>query len=166
MSIERDIKESIKHLTGSQQELFFPAEVVSIGDKSCEASYDGIEYHILLCAIDSIDNSLVIRPKVGSTIQVADLSGGEKRILLAFQYTEIENIEVFGGEKGGMCNTLELKKQLDVMSKRIDSIIDALSQSPTAAQDGGAAYKSAISSALASLDKEDFSEIEDTRIKH
>lgn len=167
MSIEKEIRERLKDISGARNDLFFPAEVIAIGDKTCTAVSDDIEYDdILLCAIDGIDDSLVIRPRVGSTIQIADLSDGTRRLLICFQYTAIDNIEVFGGKNGGLCNTVELKDQLEKMSNRIDSIIDALSKSPTAAQDGGATYKAAIATALAGLGKEDFSGIEDTRIKH
>lgn len=75
-----------------------------------------------------------------------------------------------GDGYGGLCKTQELKNQLDVLSARVDNIVDALKNSPTTAEDGGAAYKSGIGSIIdtymAINPKEDFSQIESEKVKH
>jgi len=76
-------------------------------------------------------------------------------------------VELFGADAGGVVKAAELKTQLDKLSARVDGIIDALKNSATAVQDGGAAYKAQIAAALAALtDKEDFSGIESEKVMH
>lgn len=75
--------------------------------------------------------------------------------------------EVNGTQNGGVVIGSELKKQLSAMTARVDAIYNALQKSPTTAQDGGAAYKSAIVTALSAVtQKEDFSNIESDKVKH
>ena len=76
-------------------------------------------------------------------------------------------VELFGTDAGGVVKAAELKTQLDKLTARVDGIIDALNNSATAAQDGGATYKGQIAAALAALaDKEDFSNIESEKVLH
>ena len=76
-------------------------------------------------------------------------------------------VELFGAGAGGVVKAAELKTQLGKLAARVDGIIDALSNSQTAAQDGGAAYKAQVAAALAALaDKEDFSDIESEKVLH
>lgn len=71
-----------------------------------------------------------------------------------------------GDNLGGLTKAKELKNQLDVMSSRIDAIINALSNSPTTPQDGGASYKAGIVTAISGLPKEDFTQIESNKVYH
>lgn len=49
----------------------------------------------------------------------------------------------------------------------MDTIINALQNAPTAAMDGGAAYKTGIVAALATIvNKENFSNIESDKVRH
>lgn len=73
---------------------------------------------------------------------------------------------VWNGGSETTANATDLKKQLTTMSARIDSIINALSSSAVAPQDGGATYKTNIATALSGLTKEDFSGMIDDKIKH
>ena len=76
-------------------------------------------------------------------------------------------VEVNGTQNGGAVKAAELKKQLSVLTARVDALYNALKNSPTAAQDGGAAYKGAITAALSAVSqKEDFSGIESDKVKH
>jgi phage gp45-like len=77
------------------------------------------------------------------------------------------NIELFGTDAGGVVKAKELKTQLDKLTARVDGIMDALKNSATAAQDGGATYKGQIVAMLATLvDKENFSNIESEKVLH
>lgn len=73
---------------------------------------------------------------------------------------------VWNGGSETTANASELQKQLNLCKTRIDAIIDALSNSPITAQDGGATYKGAIASALSGLTSEDYSNMIDDKIKH
>ena len=72
-----------------------------------------------------------------------------------------------GDDNGGLCITPELVKQLGYLTTRVDTIINALKNSQTAAQDGGATYKAGIVSTLATItNKENFSNVESDKVKH
>jgi phage gp45-like len=76
-------------------------------------------------------------------------------------------LELSGTDAGGVVKAAELKSQLNKLSARVDGIIDALKNSQTAAQDGGATYKAQIAVKLSSLaGKEDFSNLESEKVLH
>lgn len=78
-----------------------------------------------------------------------------------------ETICLDGDDFGGLCKTQELQTQLGYLTARVDAIINALEQSATGSQDGGATYKTNITIALNAIaNKEDFSNIENAKIKH
>jgi phage gp45-like len=76
-------------------------------------------------------------------------------------------LELFGTDAGGVVKAADLENQLNKLSARVDGIIDALKNSQTAAQDGGATYKAQIAAMLTALvDKEDFSNLESKKVLH
>jgi phage gp45-like len=76
-------------------------------------------------------------------------------------------VELFGKNLGGVVKVEELQDQLAKLTARVDEIINALNNSPTAANDGGATYKGAITVALATItEKEDFSGIASDKVFH
>ena len=76
-------------------------------------------------------------------------------------------IKFDGDDNGGLVIGPELKTQLGYLTARVDTIINALKNSPTVAQDGGAAYKAGITTTLNTIvNKEDFSNIESNKVKH
>ena len=76
-------------------------------------------------------------------------------------------VELFGKDLGGIVKVEELKNQLATLTARVDGIMNALKNSPTAPNDGGSTYKGAIVGALNSLtDKEDFSSIASDKVFH
>ena len=77
------------------------------------------------------------------------------------------SVELFGKDLGGVIKVGELRSQLAKLTARVDGIMNALKNSPTAAYDGGAAYKAAIVSALnAIVDKENFASIASDKVFH
>ena len=76
-------------------------------------------------------------------------------------------VELFGKNLGGIIKVDELKSQLAKLTARVDGIINALKNSPTTMNDGAAAYKAAIVTALNLLvNKEDFSSIASDKVFH
>ena len=76
-------------------------------------------------------------------------------------------VELFGRDAGGVVKAEELKREPDKMTARIDAVISALRDSPTAPQDGGATFKAAIVAALNAIrDRENFAGIESEEVKH
>lgn len=81
--------------------------------------------------------------------------------------TTDDTLELDGNNNGGVVIAPELTKQLGFLTQRVDTIINALQNAPTAAQDGGATYKAGISAVLATIaNKENFSGIESDKVKH
>ena len=76
-------------------------------------------------------------------------------------------VELNGADAGGVVKAGELRDELGKMTARIDAIINALRDSPTAPQDGGATYKAAIAAALSAVtDVENFADIESGEVMH
>ena len=75
-------------------------------------------------------------------------------------------IEIGGSDNGGLLIWAELEKQLQAVSDYLQGIADALSNAATGAQDGGAAYKSAIALKLKTLTLPDYSKVESDSVLH
>lgn len=75
-------------------------------------------------------------------------------------------LTVWNGGSETTANATNLRQELTKMSRRIDTIIQAISSSPVAPMDGGATYKAAMAAAVSAPPKEDFSKIIDDKIKH
>ena len=77
------------------------------------------------------------------------------------------NTTTFNGGSETMANATDLKKQLEKMSKRIDGIIDAIKNAVATPQDGGTGLQKTMVAALATIvDKENFGQMIDDKIKH
>ena len=76
-------------------------------------------------------------------------------------------MELNGADAGGVVKADELRNQLGKMTARVDAVMSALTDSPTAPQDGGATYRAGIVMALNAIaDRENFSDIESGEVKH
>ena len=148
--------------------VIFTAQVVEVQDKTCTVKIGTLTTtDVRLCAVvNDNEASLIVKPKEGTQITVADLSNGQMRDLVVIKYDEIDTITINGGKLGGLTITPELVANLGKMTARINGIIDAIKNAPTVPQDGGSAFKAAIVTALNGLvDVENFSKIENERIK-
>lgn len=77
------------------------------------------------------------------------------------------NTTTFNGGSETMANATDLKKQLEKMSKRIDGIIDAIKNAVAIPQDGGTGLQKTMVAALATIvDKENFGQMINDKIKH
>ena len=77
------------------------------------------------------------------------------------------NTTTFNGGSETMANATDLKKQLEKMSKRIDGIMDAIKNAVAIPQDGGTGLQKTMVAALAKIvDKENFGQMIDDKIKH
>ncbi|MCQ2202392.1 MAG: hypothetical protein MJZ27_09930 [Bacteroidales bacterium] len=103
-------------------------------------------------------------PKEGSMVAVLMKNEAQGVVVMV---EEVEKIVINGGERGGLINIEELRDNLEKMTKRIDGIMNALKNSSTGTQDGGASYKAQIEAKLAMIvEKEDFGNIEDKEVVH
>lgn len=107
---------------------------------------------------------LVQIPKENSMVMVV-IRGKSQGFVVMVE--EVEEVIIRGGENGGLIKIGELVENLDKMTKRIDGIIEAIKNSTTVAQDGGTSMKASIVASLNTLtEKEDFSKIENEKIRH
>lgn len=136
----------------------------------------------LTSVIDSMESYFVIIPAEGSTVLVQVLRNDSEDVAVCsvrdvlevrfkigqMMFKSTADGHVFnGGELGGMCITPELFSQLGKMSKRIDTIENAIKNSAVAGGDGGAAFKAAMIGTIeANTEKENFDNIENDKVKH
>lgn len=81
-----------------------------------------------------------------------------------------ETISFDGDGFGGLCKTQELKTQLDILSGRLDSVVDGIKNATITPEDGGASLKAGVVASINAYilehGTEDFSEIESDKVKH
>lgn len=110
------------------------------------------------------DNSVTLTTKSVS-VEVKD-----KTAKIDVDGTTVEfdgNTTTFNGGSETMANATDLKKQLEKMSKRIDGIMDAIKNAVAIPQDGGTGLQKTMVAALAAIvDKENFGQMIDDKIKH
>ena len=166
MSTERDIKEAIRAIAnGGGGKTFFTAEVVKVTGDTCTVKSDGLEMSdVAICAIGGASgNSLVVVPKVGSTVLIADLSDGTRRDLCIVKYTEVESITINGGNLGGLVNVCDLVDRLNEIEKDINDLKGSLPGCLT----GSTTSPTGITNwSLNPLTETTRNDIEDTKIKH
>ncbi len=121
-----------------------------------------LPYHNVALGLGAI----MTKPAVGCECIIAILEA-EDSVAWLIHTDEADEIVFRDGENGGLTITPELKKQLDTMTKRIDAVYNAINNSAVAPGDGGATFKTNMVAVLSTVtQKEDFSKIEDEKIKH
>lgn len=173
-----EIARIIKEMAGTVQVIMFTAEVVSVEGDTCTISVEGLDVPdvLLTPADDGKEGKLTITPKVGSIVTVADLSGGTMRRMAVVQWGEVERInctceqiELNGGENGGLVNIESLKNNLDALKKYVEAMKNAIGAgftsvgASTAAN--GAFGKQAFDAQMASQNI-NFEDMEDAAITH
>lgn len=162
------------------------AKVKAVGLESCavECIDDAsiIEGVRLKATINKENEGVIITPKVGSYIIVSGI-GNSDQMHFVSMYTEVTAITINmngqsivvdkngtvwnGGKNGGFCIVPELKTQLEKLTKRVDDIISAMGKGVPSPGDGGAALIAGINGYLSAItEKEDFSGIENKKVKH
>ena len=162
-------------------------ESVDIDTQTCTVVREGAPklFDVRLNAtIAEYTDRLILKPKLNSSVLLAIIENdvNEAFLLACSEIEEISlNIEeqsllinkegfVFNeGNWGGLIKIEELKTQLEKLTARVDGVIDALKKSKPAvgSSDGGKAYVDLVIAALAPFtESEDYSEIEDDKVKH
>lgn len=159
------LKESLIRYLGLNKKPYniFFAKVRSVQDYTCGIEVSDIELTgVSLCAtINENKNNLIIKPKIGSDVLVADLSGGEFRTLVVIQYTEVESISLNGGKLGGLINIEGLTDKINKLIDAFNNHTHLVKTTGTAAAQSGMAE--VITAPFSSLNKADY---EDTKILH
>ena len=82
-------------------------------------------------------------------------------------FSEIETVSIRGDQYGGLIKIEELKKQLEIVTSRLNTLYDAIKNATTAAQDGGATLQSTMKVILSTqIETENFDSIENESVKH
>ncbi len=84
MDVYQDIKQKLCQLTGADIDRgLFTAEVTKVSGDTCSVRYGTLEFEdvrLRVIAEDSNNSRMLLTPKVGSCVLVADLSGGDKDV--------------------------------------------------------------------------------------
>lgn len=170
MTQDEKILRSIAQLGGGETKCFiasvknnYPdADIVDVEDLS-GTLYTDVRKKAALSG--GIESGLLITPVSKSTVIVARIEESDE--LYIAMYSDIESIVVNGGENGGLTITPELVTQLAKLTARVDGIITSIKNGIPVAQDGGLALQQSIVAGLNTLvNKEDFSNVENKKIKH
>ena len=161
-----EIARHIKSIVGDKN-VIYTGRVKSVNrtNITCIVSLEGGDGEIeASLQVGDKGKGLVQIPKESSMVMVV-IRGKSQGFVVMVE--EVEEVIIRGGENGGLIKIGELVKNLDKMTKRIDGIIEAIKNSTTVAQDGGTSMKASMVAALNTLtDKENFSAIENEKIKH
>lgn len=174
----QDIKEAIRTIVGKGNggSLFLVGEVKSVEGESCTVDVAGLEIdEVRLTAVnDGADGKLLLTPKEGSIVLLADMSGGTLRDLAVVGFTNVEKIEATigqitlnGGDNGGLVNIKDLTNKLNNLEKDINKLKQAFTTWVPVPQDGGSSLKAGVASwAAQQLVQTQVSDIEDDKITH
>lgn len=177
MDTYAEIARAIKAITGGNGgTALFTAEVKSVEGETCTVLVGELEVPdvLLTPADEGADGKLVITPKEGSQVTLADLSGGELRHLAVVHWGEVEkisltadSIELNGGDNGGLVKIEALTDKINNIEKDINKLKQAFTTWVPVPQDGGASLKGGVASwAAQQLVQTQVSDLEDDKITH
>ena len=177
MDTYAEIARAIKAMTGGNGgTALFTAEVKSVEGETCTVLIGELEVPdvLLTPADEGADGKLVITPKVGGQVTVADLSGGELRQLAVVHWGEVEkisltadSIELNGGDNGGLVKIEALTDKINNIEKEINKLKQVFTTWVPVPQDGGSSLKSGVASwAAQQLVQTQVSDLEDDKITH
>ena len=164
----QNIGDLIKQLAANSEEVYsLPCKVVSIdSDNLAELEPLNGDPNLLGVRLTAgaSETPFLVTPVIGSAVIATFLSRNTAFISL---YSEIESVEIRGGDLGGLVKVEELKSELAKLTARVDGIISAINNGVPVPTDGGAALQTTIKAALATIvNKEDFTNIENENVKH
>ena len=164
----QNIGDLIKQLAANSEEVYsLPCKVVSIdSDNLAELEPLNGDPNLLGVRLTAgaSETPFLINPVIGSAVIATFLSRNTAFISL---YSEIESVEIRGGDLGGLVKVEELKSELAKLTARVDGIISAINNGVPVPTDGGTALQTTIKAALALIvNKEDFTNIENENVKH
>lgn len=117
------------------------------------------------------ETELTVEDKAISLVNgKVSINVAENKVKLDVDGTTLEmdgSVSTWNGGSETTANATDLKKQLTIMSQRIDALFNAIRTGVPSPMDGGAAYKASMTGILAAASqKEDFSNMIDDKIKH
>jgi hypothetical protein len=188
MSLEKTIAAAIEKAAKRTIPVLITEGIVSVVDRAkrtCNVTREGLP-ELLNVRLNSISepgkNVITIYPKKGSAVLCA-LVENQQTDCVVISANKIEELagEISGlklswtrdgiiindGNNGGLTITPELRKQLDRNSARIDNVIEILKTSITSVSlQPNPAWVGIVTPLLEALQKEDYSGIENKKVKH
>ncbi|MDR0206043.1 MAG: hypothetical protein LBI45_02135 [Bacteroidales bacterium] len=133
----RKIGQALRHFSnnngkGDNRNLFFTAEVKKVDDERCdveiaETTFTGVH---LAAVSDGNENSLIIKPKVGSVVLICDKTGGDMAWMNVVAFSEIasitmkiDKIVINEGKNDGMIIIQKLTDKLNGLKDTLNSLI-------------------------------------------
>lgn len=163
------IRNSIRNMVGETKgQSLFTAKVLSTDGETCCVDADGLVWSDvqLRAVVNGEESGILITPKTGSYVTVADLSGDLTQIVVV-GFSEVESIKINGGHNGGLINIEDLVKRLNYIEDKIGALMDIFNDWPVTPEDGGAALKSALFPwYTGQIKKTRRADIEDEKVKH
>ncbi len=167
----KEIREAIRKIAGvdNQGLIFFNAEVVSVDAETCTVKRNGLEHTDvrLAAVVDGNTKNLLVSPKVGSMVLIADLSEGLMRDLAVIGWSEVETVVFNGGENEGLVKVKELTQKINTLENALNSLKSVFSAWVPVPSDGGAVLKTAVTTwASTQLSVTNKADIQNDKIKH
>lgn len=167
-----EIKDTLQKICRPKCLQVYFAEIVSVeDDTTCTIKIDDdlqLSDVRLRAVVNDEQSGILITPKKGSIVLVADLSGGKMAQMSILMYSEVDHIEINGGDKGGLINIEDLT---DKLNKLVDEV-NALKDTFNSHVHTGTGYASTPLSIQAPVDKAsdvtkfNKSDFEDDKIQH
>lgn len=158
-----EIRKSIQKMSsGGRTCSIFTAKVERVDGEVCEVDYEGLRLTgvRLRAVVNGEESGVMLTPKVGSYVTVADL-GGDMTQLVVIGFSEVESVDITAGGEihlngdsfGGLVKIQELVGDLmnivTTFNAHTHTVADVVSTPPSL-----------------SMSNIDASALEDTRIKH
>ncbi len=134
MSKESEIKQIIRNIAAYNSGLtLFEAVVTESKDTECSIKYQGLEHKNvrLVCGFSQSLTTMIIKPAVGSTVLVADLSNGKMRDLVVLMVEKAETVIFNGGKLGGLIKIKELTDKLNALVNAFNTHVHPVAGSAT-----------------------------------
>ena len=175
-----EIRESIRNMSsGNGGAGIFTAKVLDTDGDTCRVDIDGLVVSDvrLRAVVNGEESGILVTPKTGSCVTVADLSGGRLTQCVVIGYSEVEKItidaeaetgiKINGGQNGGLVNIEELVNRLNYIENKIGDLMDVFNNWEPTPQDGGAALKLMAATWFPGpIKTSKRSDLEDTSVKH
>jgi len=161
-------------------------KVKSVNGNTCVIERESITELLdvrLNSIVGNLKSQIITVPKVGSYVLCTIIENQESEAYI-IATSEIESVQVWfdenktkgfimdsngvvfdNGNNGGATITPELRTQLDKLSKRLDDVMNAILTAGTTTY-GGVLMTGVVDNFLTIVDKEDFANIENERLKH
>lgn len=162
-----EIRKSIIGMASGNGGLF-TAKVLSTDGETCCVEIDGLVVSgvQLRAVVNGEESGILITPKTGSYVTVADLSGNLTRIVVV-GFSEVEEIKINGGQLGGLVKIEKLVDRLNYIENKIGDLMNVFNNWEPTSQDGGAALKAIVTPwFVGQMQLSQRSDLEDTKVIH